>query len=144
MIGIVVAAHEALSRELLNATSEIMSRRPQVEAVCFRRKDGPERLQRKMEDSVRSADSGQGVLVLVDLYGGRPARVAMDLALKHPGIEVVTGVHLPMLLEAVNHSGDYDLKALAERITRKGREFIVNAREYRRKSRGSRKAPCKK
>ncbi len=54
-----------------------------------------------MAQAVRSANQGDGVLILTDLFGGSPTNLSLSF-LEDGKVEVVTGLNLPMIIKAVN------------------------------------------
>ncbi len=97
-----------------------------VKAVGVFPGEGAEDLERKARDAMDALPSGDGMLCLVDLPGGTPARVAGGLATKYPDFEVVTGVNLPMLLEVLLGWPSLSAKDLCRRAVRTGGEGIVD------------------
>jgi PTS system mannose-specific IIA component len=116
MIGIVVASHGDLSRALIHSVEMIVGSQAHVEAVCLDPKDTLETCQSALQAAIDQADSGDGVLVLIDLFGGTPSNAAA-LGLSQRSYAVVTGVNLPMILEVMMVRRDdlsiTDLAALA-------------------------------
>ena len=89
-------------------------------------------------DNLRSTaeqmDKGNGVLILTDMFGGTPTNLSLSL-LSIEGVEVVTGVNLPMILRAAGHSS-LGAAALAEEARQAGVQGIVSASEMLRQKRG--------
>jgi len=129
MIGIVIVGHARLSSALLAAAKGIMKVKSGVIPMSYSReekyKDFTERLRKAIDD----VSEGQGVLVLTDMYGDTPTNAVLPLTKEMP-IEVVTGVNLPMLLEALTHREDMNLSELAEKVESRSRQCIVNAGNY--------------
>lgn len=98
MIGFVIAAHGQLGHELLKSAQRVLG--PIESCVCIDSTAYPHEAQLRgdFERAVAEVDSGDGVLILTDLFGGTPAN--LGLAMMTPGkVEVLTGVNLPMLLK---------------------------------------------
>jgi PTS system ascorbate-specific IIA component len=73
---------------------------------------------------LKLVDTGQGVLILTDIYGASPANLAMKLL--DPGrVEGVAGVNLPMLLRALTYR-DKDMETLVTRAVAGGRDGVLN------------------
>jgi PTS system ascorbate-specific IIA component len=72
---------------------------------------------------VEQLDQGDGVLVLTDIYGSTPSNIASHLS-SRPGVQVVAGLNLPMLLRVLNYAR-LDLATLAEKAVSGGREGVV-------------------
>lgn len=128
MIPIIVATHGGLARELITTAQLIVGVQRDLTAVCLEAHEGIEDLKRKFEATLASAGAETGHLVLVDMFGGTPSNVALELAQSHP-LRVITGVNLPMLLEVITHRPIMDLPSLAEFTLKKGRQSIFNAND---------------
>jgi mannose PTS system EIIA component len=128
MIHIIVATHGGLARELVNTAQLIVGAQSELVAVCLEMHEGIEDLKRKFTAAFVPASETVAYLVLVDMFGGTPSNVALELSQTHP-LRVVTGVNLPMLLEAITHRPIMDLPSLAEFTMKKGRQSIFNAND---------------
>lgn len=100
MIGIVLAGHGSFCEGLRDAAQMIMGPQEQLALVPLGPAENLDEYREKLERARDEVDSGDGVLVLVDLFGGSPSNVAAYLL--GPTTEVVTGVSLPMLLEVLS------------------------------------------
>ena len=98
MIGIVIATHRRLADELLATAREIMGEIPQASSVCFQSSDPVDTQHGRLEAAIAKADSGDGVIVLTDMFGGTPSNVALSL-MASGKVEVLSGASLPMLLK---------------------------------------------
>jgi mannose PTS system EIIA component len=97
MIGKLILSHGTLARELLSAARTISGELPNFEALSLDWSDGFEEARAKVKAAIDRLDEGEGVLVLVDMFGGTPCNVAMTLL--EPGkVEILTGVNLPMVV----------------------------------------------
>nr|MBC7243820.1 PTS sugar transporter subunit IIA [Chloroflexota bacterium] len=113
MVGIVVVCHGAMGDGLLDASRMIVGEQKGVVAVNLREEDSVESLMDRVAAAVEKVNSGDGVLILVDVFGASPFNASARLAMQRDQIEVVSGVSLPMLLEvAVQREG----QSLAELV----------------------------
>ena len=97
MIGKLILSHGTLARELLSAARTISGELPNFDALSLDWSDGFEEARAKVKAAIDRLDEGQGVLVLVDMFGGTPCNVAMTFL--EPGkVEILTGVNLPMVV----------------------------------------------
>jgi PTS system mannose-specific IIA component len=99
VIGIVLAGHGSFCEGIRDAAEMIMGPQEQVAVVPLGPAENLDLYRKKLEDARTEVDSGDGVLVLADLFGGSPSNVAAYLL--GPNTEVVTGASLPMLLEVL-------------------------------------------
>lgn len=128
MIGIIVAAHGEMSNGLIETSKMIVGRAENITPVDLVEGEGPERLREKLQKAIESLDSGEGVMILLDLYGGTPSNVSALLA-RELNIEVVSGVNLSMLLEVIIKRKSQSLRELREVAINAGREGIRSINE---------------
>jgi len=128
MIGIVIAAHGNLAKELIATTEMIIGYLEQVEAVAIYAKEGLRDLESKLKQAIERADSGEGVLILIDIFGGSPATVSLSFIDKYK-IKVISGVNLPIILEVATHRESCDLEKLARLALTAGEKSILMADE---------------
>ncbi|NOY46228.1 MAG: hypothetical protein GXP50_12380 [Deltaproteobacteria bacterium] len=128
MIGIVVVAHQDLAEALVRAAEGIAGPLPGVYAVALSYQDPTDAARRRLEKVVRRADTGEGVLVLTDMFGGTPTNLSLPFL--EPGrVEVLTGVNLPVLLKAHSARADTDVAGLARQLREYGLRSFVLASE---------------
>ena len=103
MIGVLIIAHDALGDSLIKAVTHVLGARPpQFEALSVKASDDPLALLPRARLAVRALDTGEGVLVLSDIYGATPCNLAVKLL--DPGhVEGIAGVNLPMLVRAFTY-----------------------------------------
>ncbi len=128
MVGLVVVTHGGLAEELVRTAGLIMGPAEQVAAVGFYPHDREDEMLEKLRGAVKSVDTGDGVLILVDMFGGTPSNLSLRL-MRTGHVEVVTGVNLPMLLKAGN-SPRRDLRTFAEKVRESGIRNTILASHY--------------
>ena len=99
MVGVLVVAHGEMASGLLDAARMIVGDQEALLALSLQEMEDVEGLMAKVEEAISQVDTGEGVLVLVDLPGASPFNASARIAMQREGIEVVTGVNLPMLAE---------------------------------------------
>jgi PTS system mannose-specific IIA component len=114
MIGILLISHGSLASGFKDAAEMIMGQQEQLEAAGLQPQQSPEEFQKTIRARVKELDSGEGVLILADLFGGSPANAAAYLVNDKLNVDVVTGVSLPMLLEALTARIGQDLPAVTD------------------------------
>ena len=123
MIGIIVMTHGSFSEEIIKSCELIAGPAERTAAIKLNRNDNIEDLNKNF---VEKLNEGDGVLVLADLLGGSPSNVA-SLNLKKGGkFHALTGVNLPMLLEALINREGKSLEELAEACIEAGQTGINN------------------
>ncbi len=132
MTGIIIVAHGELASELVNSVAMIMGRVPLLRAVGLGSDQSLDDLKREIEEAWQELERGgaRQILVLVDMFGGSCSNVAARLVCdSEPGqIAVVTGVNLPMVLEASIDRDLYQFKDLVDKVVKAGRKSIVDVR----------------
>jgi len=100
MVGIIIASHGEFAAGIKQSGSMIFGEQEKVESVVFMPSEGPDDLQRKLQEAIAKVDSEE-ILLLVDLWGGSPFNQANKLFEEAPEHRaIVAGLNLPMLIEA--------------------------------------------
>ena len=100
MVGIIIASHGEFAAGIKQSGSMIFGEQEKVESVVFMPSEGPDDLQRKLQEAIENVDSEE-ILFLVDLWGGSPFNQANKLFEEAPEHRaIVAGLNLPMLIEA--------------------------------------------
>lgn len=128
MIGGVVIAHENLAKELLNVATVIVGGAQNVTAVSIGWHDDVEDSKQLIKDAIKKVDTGSGVLMMTDMFGGTPSNLCLSF-LQEQGVEVVTGVNLPMLIKFLGIQQEEDLGQVAQKIKEQGKRSISVAGE---------------
>jgi PTS system mannose-specific IIA component len=127
-VGVVIVTHYRLGHEFLQALRLIVPEAPEFHAVATEPNQTIEAMRRAIDDALRAADQGQGVLVLTDMFGGTPSNISLSF-LEDRRVEVVTGVNLPMLIKLATLRDERPLEDLARFIKEYGQRNISVARE---------------
>ena len=101
MISVIIGTHGIFSEEILKSAEMIFGTQENVGSVTFKPGEGVDDLVEKYNKLISELDCKDGVLFMVDLFGGSPFNAASILAMKHDNMEIVTGVNLPMILEVL-------------------------------------------
>jgi len=125
MIGIFLLTHTTYGESLIQCACHVLNKRPpQIVQLGMAAQDDPLDALPLARDMLKMVDSGDGALVLTDIYGATPSNLAMKLL--EPGrIEGVAGVNLPMLLRAIAYR-DKDMETLLTRAVAGGRDGVLN------------------
>lgn len=123
MIGLVLVTHGRLAEEFRNAVEHVVGPQESFETVSIGADDDMERRRQDIVDAVARADTGAGVVVLTDMFGGTPSNLAISV-MRAGAVEVIAGVNLPMLIKLTSvRTGDDMAFALQEAQTA-GRKYI--------------------
>ncbi|MGQ9695081.1 MAG: PTS sugar transporter subunit IIA [Thermodesulfobacteriota bacterium] len=128
MVGVILVTHPNLGDEFLRSAELICGKFINVAVVSIDTKKEVEELRREIATAIKSVDSGKGVLILTDMFGGTPSN--MSLAFLEEGrVEVLTGLNLPMLIKIFNCREGKNLKELAFLAKEAGQRNINLASE---------------
>ncbi|MEM8572591.1 MAG: PTS fructose transporter subunit IIA [Pseudomonadota bacterium] len=122
MIGIVIVAHGGLAREYLSAMEHVVGKHPGTVAVTIGPDDTAQTKQAEIDEAVRSVDTGDGVVVVTDMFGGTPSNLAVS-ACKQKSHRVLYGVNMPLLIKLAKARGLKLDDAVACALTA-GRKYI--------------------
>ena len=112
MIGILLLTHGPLGKALLETLESIVGPQQQIECFSIYQSDNAEVIRDELNKSIDKLNSGNGVVILTDMFGGTPS------------IEVIAGVNLPMLIKLTEDRKVYGLQEAAQRAFEAGRKYI--------------------
>lgn len=98
MIGMVLVTHGALAEEFRSALEHVVGAQENLATICIGPDDDMEKRREDIVDAIVNADTGDGVALLTDMFGGTPSNLAISL-LEKDKVEVVAGINLPMLIK---------------------------------------------
>ncbi len=98
MIGLVIVAHGTLADALLAATEHVVGRLANAHAVPIEANDDLHARQAEINRLVAKANTGDGVVLITDMFGGTPSNLALG-AISGPDVEVICGANLPLLVK---------------------------------------------
>jgi PTS system ascorbate-specific IIA component len=125
MIGLLLITHETLGESLIQCACHVLNKRPaQLLQLGVAAGDDPNDLLPLAQQMLDLVDSGEGALVITDIYGATPSNLAAKLL--QPGkIEGLSGANLPMLIRAISYR-DKGMEILLARATGGGRDGVLN------------------
>lgn len=124
MLSIIIGTHGRFSEELLRSSEMIYGKQENVATVTFEVGEGIENLLEKYYKALKALDCSEGVLFMVDLFGGSPFNAASSIAFANNHMDMVTGVNLPMLLEVYSMRKVTNLEEIVIKIEQVGKESI--------------------
>ncbi|MBF9050832.1 PTS fructose transporter subunit IIA [Roseobacter sp. HKCCD9010] len=122
MIGIVIVAHGGLARELMKATEHVVGQQPEMIAIPIGADDDRASRTREICDAADQVDTGDGVVVVTDMYGGSPSNLSLR-ACRPQNRKILTGVNLPMLIKLAK-SRHLPVELAVSRAAEAGRRYI--------------------
>ena len=124
MIGIVIVTHSELGEALIGAAEFIVGSRPEsIESVSIDLNENAEKLRSKIDRGIKKVMGEEGVIILTDMFGGTPSNLSYSF-LEEGHIEVLSGVNLPILIQAVNMRKKLELDQLAANLEAFGKKSI--------------------
>lgn len=123
MIGIVLVTHGRLAEELVAAMEHVVGPQEAVGTICIGPDDDMEERRAQILESISKVDSGTGVILLTDMFGGTPSNLAISV-IEKANVEVIAGVNLPMLIKLASVRGADTLKDAAAQAQEAGRKYI--------------------
>lgn len=126
MIGVVAVSHGDIALEMVKATRRILPDARHVCAVSIESNDPPESMRRQVAEALASVDTGKGVIILTDMFGGTPSNICLSF-LKERSVEVVSGFNLPMLIKLASIKEGADFEETVAFIHQYGQRNIVIA-----------------
>ncbi len=122
-IGAVIVSHGQLANELLSAAENIVGDLNHIAAVSIGWHDDVELAQDEIERAIKKVSSGNGVLLLTDMFGGTPTNISA-MFMKANEIEIVTGVNLPMVIKIASQNKQLTVSEMAKEIEEQGKQAI--------------------
>jgi PTS system mannose-specific IIA component len=126
MIGMVLVAHGLLAAEFRAALEHVVGPQKQIATVSIGPEDDMEQRRRDILDSVKEVDTGDGVVVLTDMFGGTPSNLAISV-MNGGHVEVVAGINLPMLIKLASVRDTTSLEQAVVQAQDAGRKYIYVA-----------------
>lgn len=123
MIGLVLVTHGALASQFVAAMEHVVGAQPQVAAICIGPDDDMEQRRKDILAAVAGVDSGKGVILLTDMFGGTPSNLAISV-LDKAKVEVIAGVNLPMLIKLASVRDQVSLSKAVDLAQESGRKYI--------------------
>ncbi len=128
MIGLVLVTHGDLARHFIEAMEHVVGPQENVRPICIGPNDDMEQKRSEIADAVAEVDSGNGTVILTDLFGGTPSNLAISL-LKTGEVEVIAGINLPMLIRLAGARTNGEIGQTVRAARDAGRDYITIASE---------------
>jgi len=123
MIGMVLVTHGRLADEFIAATEHVVGPQDSIRAISIGPEDDMEQRRNDIVKAVEDVDSGGGVILLTDMFGGTPSNLAISL-LDRANVEVIAGVNLPMMIKLAKIRQGGDLVETVAKAQESGRKYI--------------------
>ena len=123
MIGIVLVTHGRLACEFRSALEHVVGPQQQIETITIGPEDDMENRRQDIMDACAKVDSGDGVVVCTDMFGGTPSNLAIS-CMNGRKIEVVAGINLPMLIKLASVRAENQMEQSLNCAQESGRKYI--------------------
>ena len=128
MIGLILVTHGRLADQFVEAMEHVVGPQDGIVTVCIGPSDDMEQRRTDIAEAITAVDSGSGVIILTDLFGGTPSNLAISL-LETGRVEVIAGINLPMLIRLAGARKAMDVTAAVLAAQTAGRNYITIASE---------------
>ena len=129
MIGLILVTHGRLADQFVEAMEHVVGPQSGIATVCIGPNDDMEQRRADIADAIARVDTGIGVIVLTDLFGGTPSNLAISL-LDAGRVEVIAGINLPMLIRLAGARKTKDVVSAALAARDAGKTYITVASEF--------------
>ncbi len=129
MIGMILVTHGKLAETFIDAMEHVVGPQDAVATICIGPNDDMERRRKDIADSIAEVDTGEGAIILTDLFGGTPSNLAISL-LDAGRIEVIAGINLPMLIRLAGARKTMNVTDAVNAAQIAGRNYITVASEF--------------
>ncbi|MDH3580586.1 MAG: PTS sugar transporter subunit IIA [Hyphomicrobiales bacterium] len=123
MIGLVIIAHGGLATEFRSALEHVHGPQEQVVTISIGADDEIEARRNEIIEAIETVDSGDGAILLTDMFGGTPSNLAISV-MEQAKVEVVAGINLPMLIKLASVRGEVSLDQAIVEAQEAGRKYI--------------------
>ena len=123
MIGLVIVTHGGLANEFRAALEHIVGPQEQVQTISIGPDDDMETRRSEILSAVNAVDTGDGAVLLTDMFGGTPSNLAISV-MEEAKVEVIAGVNLPMLIKLASVRGESALQDAIAEAQEAGRKYI--------------------
>ena len=123
MIGLVIVTHGRLADEFVAATEHVVGQQNAIAAVSIGADDDMEKRRADIIEAAKTVDSGDGVIILTDMFGGTPSNLAISV-MEKARAEVIAGVNLPMLIKLASIRETKTLEEAVAAAHEAGRKYI--------------------
>ena len=123
MIGLVIVTHCGLALEFRSALEHVVGPQTQLETVSIGPDDDMALRRQQIVDAIHRTNTGKGVIVLVDMFGGTPSNLAISV-MDEDQVEVIAGINLPILVKLASVRSELSLAEAVVSARDAGRKYI--------------------
>lgn len=123
MIGLILVSHRHLAEEMKAVMEHVVGPQENVETVSIFPADDMEQRRTEIQEKIAKVDSGDGVIILTDMFGGTPSNLAISM-MTQDNVEVLAGMNLPMLIKLAQVRSNQKLKEATLSAQEAGKKYI--------------------
>lgn len=123
MIGLVIVTHGGLAVEFRQALEHIVGPQQQIATVSIGPEDDMAARRGEILAAIKRSDTGEGVIVLTDMFGGTPSNLAISV-MDEANVEVIAGINLPILVKLASLRSEVGIAEAVTRAREAGRKYI--------------------
>lgn len=123
MIGLVIVTHGGLAVEFRSALEHIVGPQSHLETVSIGAEDDMAARRTEILDAIRRTDTGEGTIILTDMFGGTPSNLAISV-MDEANVEVIAGINLPILVKLASLRSEVRLHEAVALAREAGRKYI--------------------
>jgi PTS system mannose-specific IIA component len=129
MIGMILVTHGRLAEHFIDAMEHVVGKQDGVATICIGPNDDMETRRVEIVEAVGNVDTGEGSILLTDMFGGTPSNLAISL-LDTGHVEVIAGINLPMLIRLAGARKSMNVVEAVNAAQTAGRNYITVASEF--------------
>jgi len=126
MIGLILVTHGRLAEEMRAAMEHVVGPQRRVATICIGADDDVEQRRQDILHCIEDVDTGDGVILLTDMFGGTPSNLAISM-MSRGGVEVIAGMNLPMLVKLAQVRSRQNLAECTDLAEFYGKKYISTA-----------------
>lgn len=123
MIGLILVSHRNLAQEMKAVMEHVVGAQENVESVGIFPNDDMEQRRSEIQEKIAKVNTGDGVIVLTDMFGGTPSNLAISM-MTQDKVEVLAGMNLPMLIKLAQVRSAMPLKEAVVSAQDAGKKYI--------------------
>jgi PTS system mannose-specific IIA component len=123
MIGLVIVTHCGLALEFRSALEHVVGPQTQLETISIGPDDDMALRRSQIVDAVTRTNTGDGVIILTDMFGGTPSNLAISV-MEEAKVEIIAGINLPILVKLAGLRSEVGIDEAVTLAREAGRKYI--------------------
>jgi PTS system mannose-specific IIA component len=123
MLGLIIIAHGNLAQEMVSVLEHVVGPQTQLQAVGIGPDDDVEKRREDLIKAITEVNSGEGVVICTDMFGGTPSNLAISLLDQQP-VDVLAGFNVPALVKLASIRDKVSLKDALAQAHEAGQKYM--------------------